>query len=148
MRYILFLIASFFVIGVYAQSEQRISQIELNKISRGYQEQVLITPDSIHTFLDNSMSGQPARKRARKTEPQEWKKLIESLQNIPLKEIPSLPSPTMKRAHDAAQHSTLTITTKDGKSYPHGFDDDDPHKALRPLMKTIRELSGPLDVKQ
>jgi hypothetical protein len=146
MKHLLFFALSVFFVSnkVCGQTDAAVTRIELSKITRGYQEQVLATPDSIHVFLDNSMSGQPPYKRARKLEPGEWTRLVEAVKAVPLKEIPTLPSPTMKRAHDAAKHSTLTITTRDGKDYSHGFDDDDANKALQPLMKELRALSGPL----
>jgi hypothetical protein len=38
-------------------------------------------------------------------------------------------------------HATITIYTKGGSAYAHGYDDENPHEALRPLRKAIREIS-------
>jgi hypothetical protein len=128
----------------WSQSQQAITQIELSKISRGYQEDVRITPDSVHILMDDN-TGQPGVRHSRKLEPQEWTRLVESLDDVQLTAIPSLPSPTMNRAVDGARHSTLTVTISDGRSYPHGFDDENPHEALQPLLKALREISGPVE---
>jgi hypothetical protein len=129
---------------LWGQPQQTVTQIELSKISRGYQEDVRITPDSVFILMDDS-SGQPRVRHSRKLESQEWTRLVESLDDVQLTIIPSLPSPTMNRAVDGARHSTLTVTTSDGRSYPHGFDDEDPHEALQPLLKVLREISGPVE---
>jgi hypothetical protein len=128
----------------WSQAGQTVTQIELSKISRGYQEDVRITPDSVHILMDDN-TGQPRVRHSRKLEPQEWTRLVQSLDNVQLKSIPSLPSPTMNRAVDAARHSTLTVSTSDGRSYPHGFDDEEPHETLQPLLKVLREISGPVE---
>jgi hypothetical protein len=128
----------------WCQTEQAVIQIELSKISRGYQEDVRITPDSVHIFMDDK-TGQPSVRHSRKVESQEWTRLVQSLDGVLIKSIPSLPSPTMNRAVDAARHSTLTVSTSDGRSYPHGFDDEEPHEVLQPLLKVLREISGPVE---
>jgi hypothetical protein len=46
----------------------------------------------------------------------------------------------MKRAHDGALHSTLTFVTKEGHSFTHSFDDENPNAKLSELMKAISEI--------
>ncbi len=140
------LFLSFFVLSFGAsqcQEQNAVSQIEVNKVSRGYQEHVRITRDSLVIYIENNIAGNKPVKQSRKIEPEEWTRLINALGKQNLKEIPALPSPTMERAHDAALHSTLTITTEDNNSYAHGYDDESPHKILQPLLQTIREIAGP-----
>ena len=125
------------------QSGKSISQIELSKTTRGHQEFIRITPDSVNVYVESHHSTEkPVTKYGRKIEPAEWTELVKITQQLKLEDIPKLPSPTMKRAVDAAMHSTIIIQTSDGKSYEHGYDDEDPHKDLKPLRREIRKVSG------
>ena len=124
------------------QSNESIARIELSKVSRGYQEYIRVTPDSVNVLVQSSLSSDSNADFGRKLEADEWTSLVKKLEGIKLADIPNLPSPTMKRAHDGAYHSTITVQTKDGKEYAHGYDDEDPNKALKSLMKEIRALGG------
>jgi hypothetical protein len=119
-----------------------ITQIELTKQSRGYQEAIRITTDSVFVIAEDLKGGKPSITYSRPISPDDWTKLVNSIGSLKLKDIASLSSPTMKRASDAAMHSTLKITTDDGNSYAHGYDDENPHEALQELRKTVREVSG------
>jgi hypothetical protein len=124
------------------QPDKTITQIELSKITRGYQEYIRITPDSVNVYVENSRStDRPGAEYGRKLETDEWTRLIQSFEGVKLDDIPKLTSPGMKRAVDAAMHSTITVQTKDHK-YAHGYDDEDAHKALQALRKEIREIGG------
>ena len=68
------------------------------------------------------------------------KSLLKDIKTITLSEIPSLASPSMKRAYDGARHSKLSIYSED-KSYEHLFDDESPHALLAPLLQCIITLS-------
>lgn len=145
MKNITFTICCFFFLSIAAkcQSDKTIVQIELSKVTRGYQEFIRISPDSVNVYKENGRDTQkPVVKYGRKLEPEEWTKLVKYTSEVSLEDFSKLPSPTMKRAVDAAMHSTITITTKDGKSYAHGYDDEDSHPLLQPLRKTIREVSN------
>ena len=120
-----------------------VRQIEFSKETRGYQEHIRITPDSLNIYVEDAVRGNGSMKESRRLEAQEWASLVSALEHVKLSELDKLVSPTMKRASDAAMHSTITITTKDGKTFSHGFDDDDPHKVLQPLVKAVREVAGP-----
>lgn len=124
------------------QPDKTITRIELSKVTRGYQEYIRITPDSLNVYIENIRSSdKPTVEYGRKLEPDEWTRLIKTFEPVKLDDIPKLTSPSMKRAVDAAMHSTITIQTKKGK-YAHGYDDEDPHEALQALRKEIREIAG------
>ena len=127
------------------QPAKTINQIEVTKTSRGYQENVRLTRDSLIVYIENNVAGKAPMKHTRKLDPKEWTSLIQALDGVVLKDIPALPSPTMKRASDAAMHSTITISAEGGKTYAHGYDNEDPHQALKPLLKMVREIGGPTD---
>jgi hypothetical protein len=128
--------------AVWAQPAGGIREIELSKVSRGYEEHIRVTADSLHVFIENKMGEKPPKDFSRKMTAEEWKNLAGTLEGHPVKELKDLPSPTMKRAHDAAMHSTITIHTADGASVSHGYDDENPHGSFLPLLKAIRVLSG------
>lgn len=125
------------------QSAEDIRHIEFSKESRGYQEHILITPDSLRSFMENAIAGNGPVERSRKVTPVEWSALLSTLEGVNLRSLDELPSPSMRRASDAAMHGTITITTKGGDTYSHGFDDEEPNEVLRPLILAIREIAGP-----
>jgi hypothetical protein len=127
---------------LWAQNKDEIKEIEFSKISRGYEEHVRVKSDSVHVFIHDMRGEKTPVNFSRKIEEAEWVSLIESLKVIRLTDIEELPSPSMKRASDAAMHGTLTVTTKSEQSYSHGFDNEDPHESLKPLLKLVRDISG------
>jgi len=120
-----------------AQNSGEIVRIEFSSVSRGYQELVSITADSIK--ISKSQFGHPAVSKTQVFTNEEWTDVLKSLQNVALKEVNALESPTMKRAYDGARHSTITITTNSSQSYSHTFDDENPHQKLTPLMRIIEK---------
>jgi hypothetical protein len=117
-----------------------ITKIEFSTGTRGYQKNVFISADSIIEITEDRENKRPVKK---KIEQNEWRGLIDIASELSLNELEQLPSPTSKRAFDGAKHSSIIITTKDGKSYAHAFDDEQPHKKLQPLMNAIRKLKTP-----
>jgi hypothetical protein len=131
-----------FSVMAAAQRKPAIKSVEFSKMSRGYEERVTITADSIHTWLDNHRAQKNPSSTKSAIDSKQWASLVENIQALNLREFSSLPSPTMKRATDAAMHGTITITTEDGSNYSHGFDDENPHINVMPLLKKIKEVSG------
>lgn len=132
------LVSSFFSLAVSAQSSKEINRIEFNSGTRGYSEQIIITPDSIISIQQDFKMDQKPRVKTRACSAKEWSKLLECLKDVRLTEIETLESPTMKRAYDGASHGSIIITSSDKQTYSHGFDDEDPHKKLKPLMVEIK----------
>lgn len=124
----------------FSQNTNDIIRIEFSSITRGHQEFVVITKDSI------SVSTNKQKAKTRELEKKEWAGLVSSVNKLELSSIASLKSPTMKRAYDGAKHSTLTITTQ-SQSYSHAFDDENPHEKLRPILKLILEKKKKLIAK-
>jgi hypothetical protein len=117
-------------------------QLELSKESRGFNEHIRITADSVNVTKEDLKNGKPSISKGWKVAPEEWARLMEVVQSIKLKDLPALPAPSMKRASDAAMHATITVYTKDGKTYSHGYDDENPHPSLQELRKLIRNIGG------
>jgi hypothetical protein len=122
------------------QKETIITKVEFTSLTRGYQKQVFLTADSLVEIIDGRQDDNKVVKR--KLPVGEWEVLLKSVRNIPLTEIQQLPSPTSRRAFDGAKHSTITLATRDGKSYSHTFDDENPHEKLQPLMDAIKKVEG------
>jgi hypothetical protein len=133
--------------ALLAQKDMEIRQVEFSKVSRGFEEHVRIKADSVHVFVHDIRGDKAAVKFSRKIDETEWVKIVEALKQVKIRQIESLPSPTMNRASDAAMHGTLTFITGDSKSYAHGFDDENPHESLKPLLKAVREISGRKEAK-
>jgi hypothetical protein len=129
------------IISSRAQQGASVTRIEFNKGSRTTHEQVIITPDSVHVIDENFQKDKNTPAYARPIDAKEWKSLLQIVQKIDVKELASLKAPSDKRATDSALHGSIIITTAGGQSYTHGFDNEDPHQKLVPLMKEIRKIS-------
>ena len=125
--------------GISVQCQtSNIKKIEYTTLTRGYQKHVVISADSVTSSVEGRGEDQQHKRVLTK---EEWNTVIGALKNVKLSEIPSLPSPTMKRAYDGALHSTLTLTTKDQIELTHSFDDENPHPQVVPLMKAVAAIA-------
>jgi hypothetical protein len=124
----------------YAQTIDEINRVEFNSGTRTYREQLIVTKDSLSVVKEDFRTDERPQIIRRATTQQEWDSILKSLGNLRLSEIETLQSPTMKRTFDAAAHGSIIITTDGDRSFTHGFDDENPHKKLRPLMEQIRKL--------
>jgi hypothetical protein len=134
------------LLSILLLQKPEVRQIEFSKISRGYEEFVRINPDSVHVLTHDLRNDKPAMSYARKLADDEWTRIVEDVHRIALQEMETLPSPTMNRASDAAMHGTISITTSE-RTFTHGFDDENPNEVLKPLMKSIRDISGRKETK-
>lgn len=121
-------------LSVQCQTANSIKKIEYTTLTRGYQKHIVISGDSVTTSVEGREENQQTKRALSKAE---WNTVIGALKNVKLSEVPSLPSPTMKRAYDGARHSTLTLITQDQLAFAHSFDNENPHPELLPLMKAI-----------
>jgi hypothetical protein len=120
-----------------SQNTDAIVKVEFSSLTRGYQELVIITKDSV----SQSVNGRgESSENAIAIKAIEWDCIIKAFKKVSLQSIPELQSPTMKRSYDGALHSTITITTASGQQFIHSFDDDEPHEKLKPLMREINLL--------
>ena len=139
MKLLLYLIP-FLMFGFAAHTpdEETINEVAFTSSTRGYSESIRITPDSIISRKEDR-SGTSSKSNAVSKE--QWKKVVESLQDVNLEEISSMPAPSQNYTRDAAMHSQISITT-DTKTYTSkSFDDHKPPKPLTPLMQLIDKLS-------
>src|SRR4051812_29110661 len=83
-----------------------ITRITFTSSTRGYQKEIFISPDSLIKTINDRGKIQVTK---RKLEAGVWEKLMASLGDLKLEEIPQLPSPTSGRSFDAAHHSSLIV---------------------------------------
>ncbi|MBL0744355.1 hypothetical protein [Chryseolinea lacunae] len=125
-----------------AQKESDIRQIEFTKTGRGYQENVRVTADSVISKIEDFRAEEKSKRTGRKLAPKEWETLLKTLAGVELKEVPTLPPPTDRRAYDGALAASLQITTTQNQTFGHSFDNEEPHAKLVPLMKAVRALTA------
>jgi hypothetical protein len=115
-----------------------VTRVEFTTMTRGYQKQVFLSQDSLISIIDGRQQENKVAKR--KLSDGEWDLITASVQEIRLADINSLKSPTSRRTYDAARHSTIKLTTKDGQGAEHSFDDESPNPKLKALMEAILKI--------
>lgn len=142
MRKLLF--TSIFILTTFnlaaGQTLDKITTLEFTKQSRGFLDQLVISRDSIHGMVENHRATDQSKHYASDIDQDQWAELVLSLKDVSLADVDGLQSPTMNRAHDGAVHSTIVITLEDGQSVTHGFDDENPHPDLKPLLDAMLEF--------
>ena len=125
---------------VRCQTAGEVSKIGFTTLTRGFQKQVFISKDSVIEIIDGRQEANKVTKK--RIDKSEWDLLTESLKQVDVAEVPSLPAPSSRRAFDGARHSTITLTTTDGKEWMHTFDDESPHPKLKALMEAILRIES------
>lgn len=123
-----------------AQSLEQITSITFTKQTRGLVDEVVISRDSVKGFLENHRVPEKSHQYSTEIDSSQWAELIMALKDVSLEDIDGLQSPTVKRAHDGAIHSSIVIKLEDGSSVTHSFDDENPHPDLQPLLNEILEF--------
>jgi len=135
----LFLLLSFISLLAGCQS---IADIKFTTGTRGYNKEIVVGQKTISVHEQNFREPDKEINTTREIKKGEWKKVIQSLNGVMLREIPLLKAPSDKRTFDGARSSTISITDKKGKIWHHSFDDESPNEALVPLMTVISELTS------
>lgn len=139
MKLLLYIIPLLMVsFAAHIPSSGTIKEVAFTSGTRGYSESIRITPDSV-IIRKEERSGTNSKSNAVSKE--QWKKIVDSLQDVPLEEISSMPAPSQDHARDAAMHSQITISTGTKTYTSKSFDDHKPPKPLMPLMQQIDKLS-------
>lgn len=115
-----------------------IKEIEFRTGSRAYNKKILFSKDSVNLIINSWRDDDPSRNITTALKAEEWNKLIASLEGVDVRQLDILKSPTMKRAVDAADGSTISITTD--KESSHSFDALDPDVHLKKLLDVILEI--------
>lgn len=140
LRHLCFFLLLFCSSNAFSQQSAEIARVEFNSGTRAYREQLIVTKDSLSVIKEDFREDDRPQIIRRPTTAREWKSVLSSLSKVRLSEIDNLESPTKNREVDAAAHGSIIITSSDGQSYTHGFDDENPHKSFHDLMSCIRKL--------
>ncbi|EMR02542.1 hypothetical protein [Cesiribacter andamanensis] len=133
---VLLLILSLPLLG-YGQSAETITEISFTTGTRGSQQEIRITPSTLHIAQKGRGGDQEAQHPLTAAD---WQQLLGSLQGLSLKEMEQLPAPSEKRAWDGAYYSWISISTPTKSYTSQHFDDRSPHPKLLPLMREIERL--------
>jgi hypothetical protein len=140
VKYIFLFLAGLIGCAVYSQKTSQVTKVEFTSLTRGgIINQIIITKDSV-TKSTSAGRGAELQTIKKSISKKDWQRLLRSLKDVTLSQVPELKSPTMKRAYDGALHSTISITTNDAVIVTHSFDDEEPHEKLKLLMKQINRL--------
>jgi hypothetical protein len=116
--------------AVNAVQKQKIEQIQLTEVTRGFSKKLVFTPSAktINTNEETVSS---------KISPAEWSTVHKLAEAIDLSKISGLQSPTTGRSSDRALASTITITSHGTEYTSATFDSGYPPKELEALYKAI-----------
>lgn len=139
MKYaLLTLFALALAVAAQAQQAADVRIITFTSFTRGSQEKIVVTPDSLHMETSGRLGNSSIDKAIT---PAQWKSLLTTLQEVNLSSISSLAAPTHQRESDGAMHSSFIITTTDTTYTSSSFDDRTPPAPLQPLMKQLEALA-------
>ena len=114
--------------------------IEYTANTRGFYEKIVVQHQKYTISKDRDGKDNPAEQNISNSD---WKKIIDTFQEVDLEGIPSLKSPTQKRFYDGAAIANLKITYK-GKTYEtQGFDHGNPPTEIEKLVNKITVLVAP-----
>lgn len=122
---------------VRAQALEDIITLEFTRQTRGFVDKLVISKDSVQGIVEDNRASEKSKHYASPIDQEDWAGLMITLKDVSLKDVDGLQSPTMNRAHDGAIHSSIVINFKGGVSVSHGFDDENPHRDLQPLLDAI-----------
>lgn len=134
------LLLLFFYMPLSMAQTGDISRIEFSTTTRGYHKEVTVTSKTTVIKIEDRRQEGSKAPREKKTGKKEWRRLLASLGDVSLPELPLLKSPTQARVSDGARSSSLSITTTDGVIWSHEFDNETPHEKLQKLMAAIQLL--------
>lgn len=139
MKYVLIVFASL-LLGLNNSNAQNVNDIEkiTFKTSKrnGEVKKLEFSPKRVVLTIENNKEGERSN-QSRKLSKRKFKRILRNLEKVELTSIPSLQSPTNKRAFDGADHSIISISLKDNHVYKHRFDDLNPHISLKALLDSM-----------
>ena len=105
--------------------------------TRGFFQELVLKQNSLIEFKDreklNAMSSD--------LDVKDWKECLRLLDQIDLKTLPNLISPTNYRQYDGAAFAQLTVIQKGDTIQSSGFDHKYPPSEIKPLVEYILSIS-------
>ncbi len=117
---------------------QKIVSYEYSATTRGYKKLITVEEDSttvtISTYSDT-------KTEVFKTSPEFWQSIEAASEDIDLKKIADLPSPTNRRQTDAAMFSKIKFITADSTFTSSTFDNGQPPAMLKTVVDSLVNMA-------
>lgn len=127
------IIVILFVNFSFSQSDPSSLAIEYRTLTRGSYQLLKLNESTVEVTQKSREKTIDTLKMDRK----KWKRIVDMVQNMNLKELPYLEAPSEKRKHDGAAHAKLKIYFK-GKIYESsGFDHGNPPDTIKELVEFV-----------
>lgn len=123
-----------FMFGSDSLHKETIKSVELSYQTRGRQQSLRITLDSVVVSVNGEIS-------TYKTTKTQWQKILKTVQKVKLNGISKLKRPTSKSSYDGALIAQIKVITNQKEYNSTSFDHDTPPVAL---VKTIDAMIATL----
>ena len=120
-------------------SQERINEFafEYEAVTRGFYQKIKVNKETL-VFSEDRIE---KKSSTVKLNNKQWKKMLELVNEIKLKNLSSLKAPSEKRKFDGAAHSKLKVLYKDDLYQSSSFDHGNPPIEIKGLVEYIIELS-------
>lgn len=105
--------------------------------TRGFFQELILKQNSLTEFKDREKLNEIASD----LDTNDWKECLRLLDQIELKNLPNLISPTNYRQYDGAAFAQLTVIQKGDTIQSSGFDHKYPPDEIKPLVEYILSIS-------
>ena len=139
MRYLLIVLTAFTIISC---EELEILRYEYHTTTQMGKTVLAVTQDSVTVKFNGR--GEPTY-WGRAVKQSEWNALGESMADVDLSKVSSLPAPTNNRATDRSPYAKFVFVGKDSTVISADFDAGKPNDMLRPLMNQFLEIDKSTD---
>jgi len=127
------------IVGQLVFSQERINEFafEYEAVSRGFYQKIRVNKEALVFSEDRNIK----KSNAIKLNNKQWKKILELVDEIKLKNLSTLQVPSEKRKFDGAAHSKLKVFYKDDLYESSSFDHGNPPSEIKGLVEYIIKLS-------
>ena len=117
-------------------SQQNEVTISYSAHTRGFYQKLILKKNSLTVFKEFEKTNAVSSS----IDDKDWNECLRLLENINLKTLPNLKSPTNYRQFDGAPHAQLSVIQKGDTIQSSGFDHKYPPTELKPLVEHILSL--------
>ncbi len=127
------------IVGQLVFSQERINEFafEYEAVTRGFYQKIKVNKETL-VFSEDRIE---KKSSTVKLNNKQWKKMLELVNEIKLKNLSSLKAPSEKRKFDGAAHSKLKVLYKDDLYQSSSFDHGNPPIEIKGLVEYIIKLS-------
>ncbi|MEZ5044710.1 MAG: hypothetical protein R2828_32740 [Saprospiraceae bacterium] len=120
------------------ESNHEIDSIRFYSFGMGGGFDIMISQDSF--IYQRGSWNADIVKQPKKINQIEWRKILQTLGNLSIIEIPEIEQPSGSRHFDGANYSSITVYKEKNKYVSKDFDDFRPSEELKPIVHYIRYL--------